>query len=270
MRERRLRLAMGLWLPLLPFAFGGLVAAWAQPQKQVLVVYSTRRDAQIVAIGERELPRILEQGLGRLDYYSEYIDDARFSDSAYQDAFRDFLLLKYKNVRFDAVIAIQDAALELVSGVRSQLFPGAPIVFFASGPVSGRIENATGLVAALTFTDTLALVADLQPQVRQIFVVSGASPADKEYERLARQQFAPFAVPIRRSRTSLACRLPNSSPGCRTCRPTRPSITCSSIVTAAARTFIRSSICRTSPPSPMRRSIAGSTLPWAEASLEEA
>ena len=183
---------MGLWLPLLPFAFGGLVAAWAQPQKQVLVVYSTRRDAQIVAIGERELPRILEQGLGRLDYYSEYIDDARFSDSAYQDAFRDFLLLKYKNVRFDAVIAVQDAALELVSGVRSQLFPGAPIVFFASGPVSGRIENATGLVAALTFTDTLALVADLQPQVRQIFVVSGASPSDMEYERLARQQFAPF------------------------------------------------------------------------------
>ena len=206
---------MGLWLPLLPFAFGGLVAAWAQPQKQVLVVYSTRRDAQIVAIGERELPRILEQGLGRLDYYSEYIDDARFSDSAYQDAFRDFLLLKYKDVRFDAVIAVQDAALELVSGVRSQLFPDAPIVFFASGPVSGRIENATGLVAALTFTDTLALVADLQPQVRQIFVVSGASPSDMEYERLARQQFAPFESRFKitylaglRS-TELESRLPN-------------------------------------------------------------
>ena len=206
---------MGLWLPLLPFAFGGLVAAWAQPQKQVLVVYSTRRDAQIVAIGERELPRILEQGLGRLDYYSEYIDDARFSDSAYQDAFRDFLLLKYKDVRFDAVIAVQDAALELVSGVRSQLFPDAPIVFFASGPVSGRIENATGLVAAPTFTDTLALVADLQPQVRQIFVVSGASPSDMEYERLARQQFAPFESRFKitylaglRS-TELESRLPN-------------------------------------------------------------
>ena len=85
---------MGLWLPLLLFAFGGPVAAWAQPQKQVLVVYSTRRDAQIVAIGERDLPRILEHGLGRLDYYSEYIDDARFSDSTDRDAFRDFLLLK--------------------------------------------------------------------------------------------------------------------------------------------------------------------------------
>ena len=34
-------------------------------QKQVLVLYSTRRDAQIAVVGERELPRILEQGLER-------------------------------------------------------------------------------------------------------------------------------------------------------------------------------------------------------------
>ena len=181
---------MALWLLLLPFAFGAIVAA--QPQKQVLVVYSTRRDAQIVTIGERELPRILEQGLANLDYYSEYIDDARFPDPAYQEAFKNFLLLKYKNVRFDAVIAVQDAALDLVTGIRDQLFPGGPIVFFTSGPVSHRIENATGLVAGQTFTDTLAFVADLQPEVRRIFVVSGAAPADLEYEQLARQQFRPF------------------------------------------------------------------------------
>jgi signal transduction histidine kinase len=179
-------------LLLLMFAFGASVAAWAQPQKQVLVVYSTRRDAQIVAIGERELPRILEEGLGRVDYYSEYIDEARFPDLAYQQAFRDFLLLKYKNVHFDAVIAVQDAALAVVNDVRSQLVTDAPMVFYASDPVTVPIENATGLVADLTFVDTLALVAELQPRVRQIFVVSGAAPSDVEYERLARQQFRPF------------------------------------------------------------------------------
>ena len=35
----------------------------ADGQKQVLVLYSTRRDAQIAVVGDRELPRILEQGL---------------------------------------------------------------------------------------------------------------------------------------------------------------------------------------------------------------
>ena len=151
-----------------------------------------------MAIGERELPRILEQGLGGVDYYSEYIDQARFPDSAYQAAFREFLRLKYKNVRFDAVITVQDAALDLVRGARQELFPGAPIVFFATAPVGDHIENATGLVTALNFSDTLALIAQLQPEVRQIFVVTGAAPADQEFERLARQQLRPhesrFAV----------------------------------------------------------------------------
>ena len=58
--------------------------------------------------------------------------------------------------------------------------------------MSDHIENATGLVTALNFSDTLALIAELQPDVRQIFVVTGAAPADKEYERLARQQLRPY------------------------------------------------------------------------------
>jgi signal transduction histidine kinase len=183
---------MGLWLPLLPFAFGATLAAWAQPDKQVLVVYSTRRDAQIVAIGERELPLILDRGLGHVDYYSEYIDQARFPDTSYQAAFRNFLLLKYQNIRFDAIIAVQDAALELVSAARNELSSDAPIVFFATSPVTKRIENATGLVSGFDFRDTLALIADLQPLVRQVFVVTGAALSDQEYESIARSQFRPF------------------------------------------------------------------------------
>ena len=155
-------------------------------------MYSTRRDAQIVNIGERDLPALLEAVPGRLDYYSEYLDLPRFSDAVDLQAFRDFLLLKYRDMHFDAVIAVDAAALELVTDLRGQLFSGTPIVFFASGPLTGPIENATGLVANLTFTDTLAVIHDLQPQVRQIFVVTGAAPGDVEYERLAREQFRPF------------------------------------------------------------------------------
>src|SRR5262245_3502690 len=54
-------------------------------QKQVLVLYSTRRDAQIALIGERELPRILDKGLNNeVDYYSEYIDSVRFPNPKYR------------------------------------------------------------------------------------------------------------------------------------------------------------------------------------------
>src|SRR5438046_553425 len=87
----------------------------AERQKQVLVLYSTRRDGQIAIVGERELPRILDQAaLGGLDYYSEYIDRPRFPDSAHQAPFRDFLRVKYAQQQFDVVIAIDDLALAFV------------------------------------------------------------------------------------------------------------------------------------------------------------
>src|SRR4051812_16328082 len=111
-RTRAVGLRCWLWVELLCCALcpvAAASAASAAPQKQVLVVYSTRRNTEIVAIGERELPRILEEGLGGVDIYSEYIDGARFEARSYHAAFQDFLRLKYKNVEFDAIVAVGDA-----------------------------------------------------------------------------------------------------------------------------------------------------------------
>jgi hypothetical protein len=48
-------------------------------EKQVLVLYAARRDAQIAVVADRELPRILEESFARrVDYYSEFIDQSRF------------------------------------------------------------------------------------------------------------------------------------------------------------------------------------------------
>jgi signal transduction histidine kinase len=206
-------------IPLLLCLLAPPVAAWAQPQKQVLALYSTRRDAQIVTIGDRELPRIFEQGLGGVDYYAEYIDEARFSDPAYQAALRDFLRLKYSGVRIDAVIALEARAITIVSQAPTPLFPGSPTVFFASSPVP-TIANATGLVATLDLADTMEFIGELQPEVRHIFVVAGATPGDKGYETLARSQFRPFesrftityltALPTRELESRLAS-LPDDS-----------------------------------------------------------
>ncbi len=169
-------------------------SVWAaQRQKQVLVLYSTRRDAQIAIVGERELPRLLDAGLEEgLDYYSEYIDQARFPDVEYQAGFRDFLRLKYRGHRFDVVIAMHDLALEFLGENRNDLFPDAPVVFFADSPDTLRIENSTGVIVPLNLRGTLALASELQPDVRRVFVVNGAASADGEYENLARAQFRSF------------------------------------------------------------------------------
>ena len=110
------------------------VPAWAQTsQKQVLVLYSTRRDAQVSLIGDREVPRILDAGLDEgVDYHSEYIDRARFQGSDYRKAFGSFLRSRYAGQQFDVVIAMQDVALALVGDNRDGLFASTPVVFVSA------------------------------------------------------------------------------------------------------------------------------------------
>ncbi|HEY7189077.1 MAG TPA: ATP-binding protein [Vicinamibacterales bacterium] len=167
-------------------------AAWAQRQKQVLVLYSTRRDAEIVVVGDRELPKVLDHGLpGGLDYYSEFLDQARTAGPDYPAAFRDFLRLKYQDKRFDLVIAVGDGPLEFIRGNQG-FFADTPVVFFSSSRTPRRIGNSTGVTAELNLTGTLVLARAMQPDVRNVFIVSGAHEADKAYEAFARAQFRSF------------------------------------------------------------------------------
>jgi signal transduction histidine kinase len=163
-------------------------------QKQVLVLYSTRRNAQIAVVGDHELPAILERGLSTgVDYYSEFIDSARFSEIDYQRAFCDFLRLKYEGKRFDLVVAMGDIPYEFVDRYRSALFRDTAVVFFTGRSSSRRIPNSTGVSTGVNLQGTIELATALQPDLRHVFVVSGTDPANTAYEAIARAQFGSFA-----------------------------------------------------------------------------
>src|SRR3954471_9786412 len=127
--------------------------AYAQAgQKRVLVLYSTRRDAQFSIIGERELPRMLDVGPSPyLDYCAEFIDLARSPEPGYKPAFRDFLHQKYGGIRFDVVIAMHDTAVAFVNEYGDALFPDTPVVFLTNSPPRSRRPNSTGLIHERNF-----------------------------------------------------------------------------------------------------------------------
>ena len=185
---RRLR----FFLIVLALAGAGEVqsALAAIPQKQVLVLYSIRRDSQIARIGDRDLPRILGENLAEgVDLYSEYLDLPRFQDPKYRTAFRDFLLLKYKGHRFDLMIAMSPSVAEFIAGNRRELFPGTPVVFFQIAPTANHLTNATGIIDEPDFSGTIELARTLQPEIRNVFVVCGAAQDSADgYLDLARRQ----------------------------------------------------------------------------------
>jgi signal transduction histidine kinase len=183
---------------LLAAAFASLLPGKAQPaddhQRQILVVYSTRRDAQVALVGERDLPRLLEDGVGgRLDYYAEFIDPARFLDSGYQAALGEFLRLKYVDHQFDLVVAVGDDALKFVGANRGVFAGSPPLVFYGTSPRDARPANSTGVIAEYRLSDSVTFAASLDPQLAHVFVVSGADAVDLNFEAVAREQLRPLA-----------------------------------------------------------------------------
>jgi signal transduction histidine kinase len=188
---RNLRVAFCGWL--LAAALVPVDLAAAQDQKQVLVLYSNRRDAQIVTVGDRELPRILDDGHpDGIDYYSEFIDRVRLSSTDYVAAFREFLRLKYGAHQFDLVIAMDESAMAFLRQTRDDLFAATPVVFFSALRSPPRLPNSTGVSAELNLAGTLALATALQPDVQHVFVVSDVEAANNLYETTARAQFREF------------------------------------------------------------------------------
>ncbi len=165
----------------------------AEAQKHVLVLYSLRQDAELSVAGDRALPQILDEGLpGGVDFHSEYIDLARFPDPGYKAAFRDFLALKYRPQRLDVVIAILDNACAFVEENRDALFPDTPVVFLTLNRNPLHVPNATVVRSQLDLARTVSLASALQPDIRHVFVVSGAASGDQVYERQARAQLEAF------------------------------------------------------------------------------
>jgi signal transduction histidine kinase len=162
-------------------------------QKRVLVIYSTRRDSLITEAAERILAQHLEAVFGvQFDYYTEYIDPARFPDADY-NSFGEFIRQRYPQLRPNIVIAVEDAAVGFVTRNRQALFADTPIVFFTRDAAASRLPNSTGVIEPIDFARTIELVTALQPDVTEIVVVSGSSARDRAYEAAARAQFQPFA-----------------------------------------------------------------------------
>jgi signal transduction histidine kinase len=104
---------------------------------------------------------------------TEFIDASTFPERAH-DALLEFLRLKYEGIQFDLVIAIQNEAIGFVERERNSVFRDTPAVFLTYNPTAGRFPKSTGLVHRRDFGATLGFLRQLQPDVRNVFIITGA------------------------------------------------------------------------------------------------
>jgi signal transduction histidine kinase len=165
----------------------------ANRSKQVLVLNSARQNEQFYVVSEREMPRLLTEGLGDgVDFYAEYFDVGRFPHPDYETVYLDFLRQKYKERHLDLLLVMGDPAADFVSRNRDVLFSGTPVVFYTLSPPPHPIANSTGLLNKLQFGPSLELALALQPDLKHVYVVVGTTGLDPSRESQARAEFRAF------------------------------------------------------------------------------
>ena len=167
------------------------------PVQRVLVLYSDERLLPANIIVDEAIRATFAVGTNnRIEFYSEFLDVARFPGEEQQQRQRDFFRDKYRERPPDLVIAVSGGALVFLAKHRTDLFAGVPIVYcpVAGDPHPDHLSDAR--IAEVPVPDsiapTLEMMLRLHPDTRQVVVVSGNGPRDRQMADTFRQQMTGF------------------------------------------------------------------------------
>ena len=148
-------------------------AAPSVPQILVLNSYNNGYDWSDAEM--QGLRSTLSQGFARVDLLVEHLDTKRFHDKKHFPQLATLFASKYRDQRFDVVIAMDNAALEFALRYRDTLYPDIPLVFcgindYKAAMISGR-HKVTGVAEFHDSAGTLAMALDLHPRTREVVVI---------------------------------------------------------------------------------------------------
>jgi signal transduction histidine kinase len=160
----------------------------------VLVVYesdATQPAAIEIAQGIRS--RLVRGVARKFETYSEYLDLQRFPGPENLTRRASEMTEKYRGVPFDVVIAIGPGGLRFMLEHRD-IAPGAPLVFGAVRTAAVEVlalpEDTMGVVSNFDVNGTIDLARLLQPDAREIVVITGSGEFDRSWQATARDELA--------------------------------------------------------------------------------
>jgi signal transduction histidine kinase len=170
----------------------------AQAPKRILILYDENKDDfPGLASIDRTLRKAFQSEVGKaVEIYTETLALSQFERAGYDAAVADFYRRKYAGTTPDLIVAVMEPSLDFLLRHGDSLFPGVPIVFCgvdASTIAGKRLRpNVTGVLLKRTFSPTLDVVLQVQPETRNVFVVGGVATFDRYLETFVRRDLQPF------------------------------------------------------------------------------
>jgi signal transduction histidine kinase len=160
--------------------------------RQIVILHGMNYSNPVPAIVSASLrKRLIEMSSGKLIISADFFDLQRKTDAERELRLAQLLQEKYSNVSFDLIVAIDPAGLALALKHRDIVSANTPIAFVGVSPQTyAQLQpapNVTGIFYEFDLEKTLTLARHLQPNARELFIVTGNAPIDQSWQVAARR-----------------------------------------------------------------------------------
>jgi len=176
----------------------------AKDFKNVVVIYSNESVLPANVIVNRVLRKRMQvAGKAKIAIDSEYLDLVRFPGPKHLARSTASLQQKYADRPVDLVIVGGTGALDFMMANRDSLFPDSPLMYCCIDSERVKSDSALARMPRVQMHFDLApavkLASVLQPDAKQLFVISGASKFDLRWKPKAEEHLPPFQKDLRSS-----------------------------------------------------------------------
>src|SRR5262245_25514838 len=171
------------------------------PGPRVLLLYSEARLTPSVIALDNALRSTLDARSSMPIYFhTEFLDLNTPYGTSIQGELHELLRLKYRERPVDVIVAQGQLTVPLALQARTELFPKAPIVFVAVDSSTFAdlppVSLVTGTWRRRAWDETLELARRLHPGTQRAVVIVGSTPAERSWQKAAREQLARSAGSI--------------------------------------------------------------------------
>jgi signal transduction histidine kinase len=198
-RFRRANLApIACLAAMLVFPLAARPAAAADVPRRILLLEGlTPTQPAGVRTYEAFKKRLDERGVKNVEVFIEFLELGRFPGPAHEASIARFLGERFSDRPPDLLVPISRGALEFLMRHRNAVAAHAPVVYCCTAAFAAAAMNlprdTVGVVTEYSWSKTLDLAERLQPDARNLVVISGTSDYDREWLKDARREIEPRA-----------------------------------------------------------------------------